>query len=561
MAGWRHFWGVIQDCGSNESCGSQSILMNSVGSFKRILHAGAMVSFGTLSSVLLNFVAGIIIIRLVTRSEFGLISLGSTLINVVVVVAVLGFKVGLPRLLSKYRAQDSKEIVASLIRSALSISLFSGALISLLLYFSAPSLSMSFGKPGLQQVIQAFALMVLPLVLMDALTGIFRGFENARAKVIFQDVSLNLVRIMLIVFVWGISFSFQNILLAYVVSAWIAFSIYVYYAAPRLVPKCRSTFRIMAGKELMLFSVPLMAVGMMGNMMAWASTLILGFLQPPGEVGLFNAPLRLANVIPIPLGAMLFLYLPLATKLFERHALSDLKKLYVTITKWAYLATLPLLLFFLLDAEFIVVSLFGSEYQDAANILRVLALGFSVHTFLGPNATTLISRGNTRAVLHGTGIAALFTVLLCLALVPHYGAFGAAVGTAVAKSISNVYISIALYLRVGVHPFSAQYIKPVIFSITSSLAFYALLNVTGIAHPVAHLLLFLVMVLLALVSPLVTRSMDPADVEIIGSLERRLWKKNIIVSWLEKTCMQAGGGAAEAGKQAPGLDQNSERHK
>ena len=528
--------------------------MSSVDSFKRIVHAGAMVSFGTLSSVLLNFVAGIIVIRLVTRSEFGLISLGNTLMNVVVVIAVLGFKVGLPRLISKYRAHENKAVISSLIRTALSISLSSGVLFSLALYFSAPLLSMSFGKPGLQHVIQIFALMVAPLVLMDGLTGIFRGFENARTKVIFQDVSLNLVRITLILIVWSISYSFQHILLTYTVSAWVVFTLYALYTVPRLTPRCQSTGRQRVAKELMLFSLPLMAVGMMGNLMAWASTLILGILQPSGEVGLFNAPLRLANIIPIALGAMLFLYLPLATKLFERAALNDLKALYVTITKWAYLATLPLLLFFLLEAEFIVVWLFGSEYQSAANVLRVLAVGFSVHTFLGPNATTLISRGDTRIVFHGTAIAAFSTVVLCLILVPYYGALGAAFGTALAKSISNVYISVVLYTRLGIHPFTSMYIKPVAFSIITILLFYAILDIGNVSHPVPHLLLLPAMALFTLISPLVTRSMDRADVEIIGAIERRMWTKNIITNWLEKTCMRQGKSTVGSGKKAPGLD-------
>ena len=122
-----------------------------------------------------------------------------------------------------------------------------------------------------------------------------------------------------------------------------------------------------------------------------------------------------------------------------------------------------MLLCFLIDAEFIVNLLLGAKYHDVANILRVLAIGFSFHTFLGPNGMTLIAYGDTRNVFIGTIIAFLLSVAFCIILIPRYGAFGAAIGTAGAKMLSNLYISIMLFIKFGIHPFSEKYLKPLLF--------------------------------------------------------------------------------------------------
>ena len=50
----------------------------------------------------------------------------------------------------------------------------------------------------------------------------------------------------------------------------------------------------------------------------------------------------------------------------------------------------------------------------------------------------------------------------------------------------------------------------------------------GLMSGPSHLLLFLLIVLLAMAAPVVTRSMNGADLELLGAIERRLWGKTLM---------------------------------
>lgn len=502
--------------------------MSGGDSLKRVARGGALVSVGTLSATILQFVIGIVVIRLIVRDEFGLISLAYIMVGILVTLASLGFGSGVPRFLARYREQGKNSLVSGVAGTALLMSLCISILFALLLYFWANAIAVGFGKPGVQPVLEAFALMIPPLAVMRVLTAIFRGVENARAKALFQDVLLNLSRMLLLLPVVVLEYGFREILWVYVGSVWITFILYLFYAYSNLVRRIPLCFNREVGMELVRFSLPLLGISIMGNLMGWAGTLSLGYLQSADEVALFNAPLRLANIIPIPLVAMVFLYLPVATRLIERRAPEDLRGLYMSTTKWVFLITLPLLLYFLMDAEFVVERLFGDQYREAAGVLQVLVVGFSIHNLLGPNGTTLIAYGDARTVFLGTVLAGISAAVLCLLLVPHYGALGAALGTAMAKTISNIYISIALYRASGIHPFSKHYLKPVLFTLSTGLLVYTLLGLTPASSSLSHLLLFLLIGLLAMAAPLVTRSMSGADLEILGAIERRLWGKTLM---------------------------------
>lgn len=512
--------------------------MNTANSLKSVARGGVLFSLGTLSATGMQFITGIIVIRLVAPSEYGLISLAYMLTNILVTLAALGFGTGLPRFLAQYQEEGDELNVGSVIGTALLIAFSASILFAFLLYFGAHSVAASFKKPDVQEVLKAFVLMVPPLALITVLNAIFRGLGNAKAKVLFHDILLNLVRMLLLLLVVVFGFGYRGVLWIYVGSVWIPFAAYIVYAFRKLVRKIQPSLNWSIGKKLMLFSMPLLGVGIMTQTTSWTGILTMAYLQSSKGVALFNAPLRLVNLIPIPLMAMVFLYLPVATRLIQRRAFEELGNLYVSTTKWAFLITLPLLLYFLVDAEFIVERLFGEEYREAANVLRVLTVGFSFHTFLGPNGMTLISYGNTRVVFLGTTLAAASTVVLCLSLVPDYGACGAALGIAVAQVISNLFISIVLYMRFCIHPFSAHYVKPVLFAVSTGLAAYALLSPILASGELAHLLLFLLLALLALLAPLATMSMTWADMDLLGAMERRLWgaphMTNLIGVWMKK---------------------------
>lgn len=501
--------------------------------FKKVIHGGALFSLGALSATLLQFVAGVIVIRIVEPAEFGLISLSYIISNILVTIAVFGFNNGVPHFLAKYRNGGYEGILGQVAGAALVVSFSCSVLFLVLQYGAAGVFASSLGKPGMRLVLEAFAFMVPPLTAMTVFSAIFRGLENSKAKVLFQDLLLNSTRVLLLLPVAVVvGLGYTEVLYIYVISVWVAFGAYFVYTYQNLIKPFSLSFKAPVAKEIVVFSLPLLGVGLMGQLMMWAGTLMLGILSDSEEVGLFNASLRLANTIPIPLMALVFMYLPLATRIISAGDRNELGKLFVSTTKWAFLLTLPLLLFFLLDAEFVVVGLFGHEYAETANVLRVLALGFSIHTFLGPNGTTLVSWGDTKPVFRGTALSATTAVILCFALIPRYGALGAAVAVAFALTLSNLYLSVILYMRFRVQPFTVEYIRLLALILIVSGLVFMVIRAIGGTSVWSHVLLFVLLIVLTMLAPIATRNVSRDDVEIVDAIESRLTGKKRIANWI-----------------------------
>ncbi|ADE16366.1 polysaccharide biosynthesis protein [Nitrosococcus halophilus Nc 4] len=508
--------------------------MNAENSFKRVVRGGVLFSIGTLLAKLLHLATGIIIIRFLSPEEYGLVSLGFTSVALLALFSILGLGTGIPQFIARHHGKKNNELVGAVAGTSLFISLWISLSCATFLYFCAPYLADYFQKPGLKQVLEIFSLMIPATVLVEVFTAIFRGIENPKAKVLFTDIGANLIRMLLLVPIIFLSLEFKWILWAYVGSIWVVLSLYLLYMSYNFISRFRLVVSGVLSLQLLSFSMPLLGTSLMSNLMGWGGTLTLGYLASAEEVAFFNAPLRLVSIIPIPLAALVFLYLPIATKIVEGKSLGDrntLELLYIATTKWAFIVTLPLLLYFLTDAEFIVGYLFGEKYHDTANVLRVLTIGFAIHSLLGPNGMTLISYGNTRIVFIATILGAISIMTLCLVLVPYYGALGAALGTAAARLVTNIFVSFYLYKLFGIHPFRAEYVKPVIFTIFASILCVMILKLSYvIMNELLHLLLFFLIGLLALLSPIVTRSMSSNDLEILRSVENRLWGKTHIVN-------------------------------
>ncbi|TCK18165.1 O-antigen/teichoic acid export membrane protein [Thiogranum longum] len=508
--------------------------MKTDGNFRKIAKGGAVFTGGSIGATAIQFVTGLIVIRLLERSDYGLISLGTTAVTILTVISMLGFRTAVPRFLARHRAQGNKVIAGEVAGTALMCAVVLSSLFALMLYGQATLVAHMFDKPAVAPVFRMLALMLPAMVLIETFSAIFQGMENVRAKVIFQDLTMNLMRLILLLPVAIAGLGFQGVLWAYVSTAWITLAIYLVYAIRNVRGVLHPQVSWAVTKDLLWFSFPLLGVSIMTNVVTWAATLTLGYLQPAEELGRFSAPLRLAAILPVPLAGMTFLFLPVVSKLVARDARQEILELYRSTTKWAFIVTMPLLMYFVVDAEFMVTLLFGAAYHDSANVLRILMIGFAINAFTGPNASAIVAFGDTGTPFVLAMLAAGSAVLLCLLLVPQYGALGAALGTAIAKSVSHVLMSVMLYRKFRIHALTAAFLKPVLFVAVVTALAGGLLHNVHVESPLLHLLLFLGVTALTLSAPLVTRTLVKADLDLIGSIERRIWGKPRITRKLRR---------------------------
>lgn len=491
---------------------------------------------GAVAGAVLQLLSGLITVRLLTPVEYGLYNLAAVVVVSAATLANLGFGNGAPQLLAKYRTAGDHARARGIMLATLGIvALVSGGL-AVAIYGLSTQLASVFGKPALAAVLQPFALILWPTAMTIALISIYRGFSSTWPKVLFDEVLSRVIRILgllLVAFMgWGLS-GIVWITAVTTLMTFIAFSGYAWHDLPRLMPSVK---QIWGGRELVIFSLPLFGNNVIEILMVSASTLLLGYFQPANYVAQYTVALMLARFLGMPLLALSFIYLPIASAVHNGQASGEVEKLYLSSTKWIAVITLPVFLVLMLDAEFIITLLFGQLYLPAANVLRILSLGYFIHVALGPNGMTLLAFGARTAIFLSTGMAALVNIVLGMMLMPVLGAMGAAIAVAVALSVSNVFISINLYFRVGIHPLKAAYLKPMAFCALAVIACAVVLAAYPLSAYWAHFLLFAGITLVCWAAPVVTRTMDESDLATFSAIERKLFRKTLCAERLGKWC-------------------------
>jgi len=84
---------------------------NSNFALKKVVRGTVIVIIGTIVAMPLAFFAKVILARFFTQSEYGIFSLGFTIINILVVISILGLGIGSTRQIAYYRGK--KKILKS----------------------------------------------------------------------------------------------------------------------------------------------------------------------------------------------------------------------------------------------------------------------------------------------------------------------------------------------------------------------------------------------------------------------------------------------------------------
>ena len=94
--------------------------------------------------------------------------------------------------------------------------------------------------------------------------------------------------------------------------------------------------------------------------------------------------------------------------------------------------------------------IFGSEYVVGYRALLIISLGQAVNAFFGSSISILTMSGNEKFVIKGMSLSTIINVVLNLALIPHLGIDGAALGATTALLVWNIYLWIVIKKQLNI---------------------------------------------------------------------------------------------------------------
>lgn len=493
-------------------------------SLRKIARGAGIAIGGMLLGLLLQFVARLIIARYSSETNYGIFSLALAVLSISAILACLGLDYGATRYIAYFRAKGDIARVRGAMSTYIQLSTAISLLIGIALFFGAKTIALNiFHTPDLIPAFRIFAIGLPFLTIISTLTDIFRGFDQVKPQAYFKYISLNTLFILLLLAVMLAGLPFVTVFYAYLAAIALTFTATVIFTTKKLpypITSAEKKPTPSIKRELLSFSLPLLVVAVLITIINWTDTLILGYFKTPAAVGFYSAAYPLAQFIYMPMGALLLIYVPIATRLYSQNLLAELRRNYTILTKWLTFLTLPAFLILCLFPEAVLNLFFGTAYSAAAPALRILSFGFMLNNLLGPNTATLIAMGRSRFVMWATLAVVTLNIALNIALIPPLGIVGAAIALAASYTLAHGIVSVKLYSLCQVQPLSGNLLKPLIACIVLTLLFQFVINrfftITLWMLP----LLFILYYSVYGIATVLLRSFDKEDIALFLEIEK-----------------------------------------
>jgi O-antigen/teichoic acid export membrane protein len=494
-------------------------------SLVRITKGTGIGFIGSLAALFFAFIGRVLVARHVTAGDYGVYSLAVVILYICAIVANLGLQQGATRSIAYARGKNDSERVQKLIPASVQIGLLAGISLGIIIFLTSDTIaSKVFHDAALGFPLKILAIGIPFFTLMHVFVSIFRGFGDVKPMVYFRDILRPLLFPLLLLPIIFLNLAFTDIYYAYLASYVISCAALIVYTVKRLPFPVGFRTKLSANpaaRGLLLFSLPLLGVAVLHLVISWTDTLMLGGLKSSTDVGLYNAAYPLAGFILSPLGAMLLIYMPVASELYAQGSIPEMKRNFSILTKWLCSATLPLFLILFLFPETVLGFLFGASYVPAATALRILSVGFIISNFLGPNGATLVAMGEVRFVMWTTLAAAVVNVGLNIVLIPPLGIEGAAIASLASIICNNLMGVWKLYSLTRAQPLSKNLLKPTLTSLALVFLFQFIFgNLVTVVWWMLPLLFILYYGIYGL-AILLTRSFDKEDIAMLLAMEKR----------------------------------------
>jgi O-antigen/teichoic acid export membrane protein len=200
-------------------------------------------------------------------------------------------------------------------------------------------------------------------------------------------------------------------------------------------------------------SLPMAIAETLYLMLTFCDVLILQLFNPPHDIAIYYAAQKTLALV----GFVHYAVAQTAAHEFSKHhVLGDRETLAaalanaVRLTFWPSLAaTIGVLV-----AGIPLLYLFGSEFISGYPLMFILAIGLMSRAIIGPLAACLTMVGQQRACAGIYGLAFLANLILCFALIPHFGMYGAASSTTLALILESIGMFWVTRRKLGLNGFA-----------------------------------------------------------------------------------------------------------
>jgi len=201
-------------------------------------------------------------------------------------------------------------------------------------------------------------------------------------------------------------------------------------------------------KTFLNMSVPLMFAQSITFIIGWTDQFMLGVLTTPEDVGVYAVAFKYSSLAVVFLTAINSIATPKFAEFHAKNDIQGLKKIVNHSTKIIFWVTIPIVLFFIIFAEW-ALSFSGDSFTLGVSALLILLAGRFYSSICGSVGSILQMTGNQHLFQNILLVAAIVNVVLNYLLIPLYGITGAAVASFICVVFWNTVMLFVVKRKFG----------------------------------------------------------------------------------------------------------------
>ena len=423
----------------------------------RQIRGSILLLAGRLIALAVNFAVQVVIVRYLSKSDYGAFAYALTVASLGSSVALLGLDKAVTVFVTVYHERRDYDRLFGTIAIVMGTTMSLGLAVVLLVLAMHGLIGDWFALDQQAMMLVLILIALVPVQVLDSLIGsmfavlgrpraiFFRGF------VLAPGLRLGVV-ILLILKRSDVYFLAAGYLGAAIVG--LAICTLVLFRLLRgkdLLRRFKPKAISMPVRKVFGFTVPLLVSDLRFMLGTSAAVLMLQHFRGAVEVATFRAILPLAMLNLLVFESFKHLFTPLVARMFARKDHSGINDLYCQSAVWIAVISFPILVMTFTFARSLIILLYGDRYAQAALILALLSLCYYFSAALGFNGLTLRVFGKARRITLTVDLLGAITSLgVSLLLIPRYGALGAAISISGTLIALNVLYQIGLRKGVGI---------------------------------------------------------------------------------------------------------------
>ncbi|MHA7180685.1 lipopolysaccharide biosynthesis protein [Arthrobacter sp. MDB2-24] len=398
--------------------------------------------------------------------------------SVAATICTFGADTGLVRFLAARRALGQGAEFRPLIRHAIVPVFCATSLVVLIGIATTVFLQEMDRTPSVPEYALASAPFLVLATLMSTMFGALRGLGRVVHFTLLQSVILPLLRLVGILTVIYLGFSVDGL-----VAAWLAPIVVTVLITFILLRRALQdgdsftsgvgtsngrSFSLRDGRSFWRFSSARGVSSGLEILLEWIDVLAVALMLGQSAAGVYAVVTRCIRVGQIVDHAVRTVSSPNISASLATGQIEQVKEIFIVSGKVLILLAWPIYLTLLIKAPEVLL-VFGSEFDEGATALRVLAVAMLIAVTAGGVQSMLLMGGRSHWQAMNKGVALVIAAILLLLLVPVLGIAGAAMAWATAVLVDCALASYQVAKKMGIRLPLRQLALPV-FIVT---AFFA----------------------------------------------------------------------------------------